>query len=86
MIKRKIRDVIYFLLGSAILPLVASGEVCIKDDDTCFVGAFSFIFLVVYVLFFFIKKKVFVDEKWWKVFLWFLWFYFSICGLFVVFA
>ncbi len=86
MIKRKIRGVIYFLLGSAILPLIAHTMIYSKEDDISLQEAFSFIFLVAYVLFFFIKKKVFVDEKWWKVFLWFLWFYFSICGLVVVFA
>lgn len=86
MIKRKIRDVIYFLLGSAILPLIAYTMIYSKEDDISLQEVFSFIFLVAYVLFLFVKKKVFVDEKWWKVFLWFLWFYFSICGLVVLFV
>lgn len=81
MIKSKIKDIVCFLLGSAVLPLIANELVYSKEEGLSFEGAFIFVFIIAYVLFFFIKKKVFVEEKWWKVFLWFLWFYFSICGL-----
>ena len=81
MIKSKVKDIICFLLGSAILPLIASEMVYSKEDDVSFVKAFIFVFIIVYLLFFFIKKRVFEGEKWWKIFIWFLWFYFSFCGL-----
>lgn len=81
MIKSKVKDIICFLLGSAILPLIASEMVYSKEDDVSFRGAFVFAFLIAYVLFFFIKKRALSEEKWWKIFIWFLWFYFSLCGL-----
>ena len=61
MIKSKIKDILCFLLGDAIIPLIANEMVYSREDDISFVGIFAFVFLVAYVLFHFIKKKVFVD-------------------------
>ena len=72
---------ICFLLGG-VLTLIASELFSRKEDGLSFGGTF----IVAYVLFSFIKNRALSEEKWWKIFIWFLLFYFSICGLVSLFV